>query len=572
MVLDGQKNTTTQTTTPKLRSACNSCRQLKVRCSGGNPCQNCATSNTACGYGVSNRLGRPRGAKNRQPSKGQLLAPAPTSSVVHDGQQTPTSANTPVWLSPSADKPTFVLDSWQPTTTTVNHQERQREQAHQHQHHQQEPQHSQRRPQYPGQHTLELPEWPSPLELLDSMSCMGSGDHGLFELDHEATAALSWTPSPNDLPCFFGTNTPASYAAPSHAGIHGHVPGSSEPPSGKGWPALAMEPPTPPVSTADLVDPRLITSYTPAGRTHSQYGDLDPTSSSSSYVATSDTGSSNSNSRHPTGLECSCLQRHMDLLCSLKRPHVPHRSSGASTPRSITATALPVDFVLQNAQEAWHACRAAAECQETAEDNHDHEVIELLVMCLRAVVAQVQQLPAVAPLANFESSAGASGGDDDDDARSLMHLRKNGGGGGGYHHGHDDASSSVLYSRESSSSPEDKVFGGLGRDGVPILVGEFEVSGDDKDLLLRSLRMIALRKLASGLRLLRGIVDAKKATLRGGSGRVSGSGNEDRPPRMANGLHDAGDLKHVERMMDGLMHSIKVLMGLRDVDREYLGL
>ena len=52
----------------KLRTACDRCHQIKVRCSGDVPCQGCLLSNSLCLYSFSHPLGRPRGTKNYQAS------------------------------------------------------------------------------------------------------------------------------------------------------------------------------------------------------------------------------------------------------------------------------------------------------------------------------------------------------------------------------------------------------------------------------------------------------------------------------------------------------------------------
>ncbi|PLB48993.1 hypothetical protein P170DRAFT_475324 [Aspergillus steynii IBT 23096] len=50
----------------KLRSACDSCHQCKVKCSGGSPCFRCASKGFSCRYGYQNRAGKPKGSKNRK--------------------------------------------------------------------------------------------------------------------------------------------------------------------------------------------------------------------------------------------------------------------------------------------------------------------------------------------------------------------------------------------------------------------------------------------------------------------------------------------------------------------------
>lgn len=52
---------------PKLRTACENCRQSKVKCnlSGKNVCTRCLRHGLQCQYGIANRSGKPKGSKNR---------------------------------------------------------------------------------------------------------------------------------------------------------------------------------------------------------------------------------------------------------------------------------------------------------------------------------------------------------------------------------------------------------------------------------------------------------------------------------------------------------------------------
>ena len=50
----------------KLRTACDVCHQAKMKCSGGRPCDGCRDSGYDCSYSVSNRIGRPKGTKNKR--------------------------------------------------------------------------------------------------------------------------------------------------------------------------------------------------------------------------------------------------------------------------------------------------------------------------------------------------------------------------------------------------------------------------------------------------------------------------------------------------------------------------
>jgi hypothetical protein len=45
-------------TSKSLRTACDLCRQSRIKCSGGSTCQRCASNGLKCNYGVSLRNGR----------------------------------------------------------------------------------------------------------------------------------------------------------------------------------------------------------------------------------------------------------------------------------------------------------------------------------------------------------------------------------------------------------------------------------------------------------------------------------------------------------------------------------
>lgn len=50
---------------PRLRSACDSCRQSKVKCSGESTCSRCLKQDLPCHYSPANRAGKPKGSKNK---------------------------------------------------------------------------------------------------------------------------------------------------------------------------------------------------------------------------------------------------------------------------------------------------------------------------------------------------------------------------------------------------------------------------------------------------------------------------------------------------------------------------
>ena len=50
----------------KLRSACDLCHQTKTKCFGGCPCEGCQKLGIKCIFSVSNRIGRPKGTRNKK--------------------------------------------------------------------------------------------------------------------------------------------------------------------------------------------------------------------------------------------------------------------------------------------------------------------------------------------------------------------------------------------------------------------------------------------------------------------------------------------------------------------------
>ncbi len=105
----------------KLRSACDRCHQSKMKCSGGMPCAGCFNPRENCCYSVSNRSGRPKGAKNKrihkQMSIAQQVEPSSPSAKLITGtskpsqkasQHTPQQSNA---LAPSIDDMSFSPNS-----------------------------------------------------------------------------------------------------------------------------------------------------------------------------------------------------------------------------------------------------------------------------------------------------------------------------------------------------------------------------------------------------------------------------------------------------------------------------
>jgi hypothetical protein len=68
---------------PRLRAACDSCHQLKVRCPGGMPCKRCEESCLNCSYSVCSLLGRPKGAKTKRPAGQKRGTSTNTLTTMH---------------------------------------------------------------------------------------------------------------------------------------------------------------------------------------------------------------------------------------------------------------------------------------------------------------------------------------------------------------------------------------------------------------------------------------------------------------------------------------------------------
>jgi hypothetical protein len=70
----------------KVRSACDICHALKMKCSGGDPCTGCARSKQSCIYSEPNRLGRPKGSKNKKSQHHCTTSKSPRSKQREKGR------------------------------------------------------------------------------------------------------------------------------------------------------------------------------------------------------------------------------------------------------------------------------------------------------------------------------------------------------------------------------------------------------------------------------------------------------------------------------------------------------
>ena len=80
----------------KLRTACDICHHAKMKCSGGTPCAGCRDSGNECGYSVSNRIGRPKGTKNKRTLDRMSRKRSGASDKSDSGQASPVLAQTSV--------------------------------------------------------------------------------------------------------------------------------------------------------------------------------------------------------------------------------------------------------------------------------------------------------------------------------------------------------------------------------------------------------------------------------------------------------------------------------------------
>lgn len=100
----------------RLRNACDPCHQLKRKCSGDMPCENCTLSNSTdlCLYRPVNRLGRPRGSRNRQKTSTQSKT---NSKPQQQQRRLPASERHQIPTPPTTDPMPFSLESLEHSTT-----------------------------------------------------------------------------------------------------------------------------------------------------------------------------------------------------------------------------------------------------------------------------------------------------------------------------------------------------------------------------------------------------------------------------------------------------------------------
>lgn len=92
----------------RLRSACDNCHRMKIRCYGNNPCENCMSTSNLCVYSYTFKLGRPQGAKNKQQARteknNRSTSSQPIEDVLKDGNFLETESTTQTNISQQQEK------------------------------------------------------------------------------------------------------------------------------------------------------------------------------------------------------------------------------------------------------------------------------------------------------------------------------------------------------------------------------------------------------------------------------------------------------------------------------------
>ncbi|KAL1965337.1 hypothetical protein VTN77DRAFT_5774 [Rasamsonia byssochlamydoides] len=95
---------------PRLRSACDSCRQSKVKCSGGSTCLRCNKQGVPCKYSLASRAGKPKGSRNKATLKKLEELQEKIQQKMHSNRNTTIEATSQFWHSfkPSASTSSYV--------------------------------------------------------------------------------------------------------------------------------------------------------------------------------------------------------------------------------------------------------------------------------------------------------------------------------------------------------------------------------------------------------------------------------------------------------------------------------
>lgn len=532
---------------PRLRSACDTCHQLKKKCSGTLPCENCVLSNSRsmCFYSATNRLGRPRGSKNRrktsaystsrqnatQQERQRLAAPI----IEQDQSQLPPrrsperqeSGKWPGGLdfgTGLAAESGAIGTDWDHIgvgmagieldgSLTVNSSQAQ------------VPLHS---PPEPIDHSFRATETD-------------------FFLDHDLFAAL------NDLNHTTGSHQ--IFASMPSDG-HPHVTPSSQSTPTTSMATNSLLPTSLPISTSDNQygeEYSGLTSPTYSPTLSSTFGALSHEQlmqERQQAVPAPATRAMNNNNNRPksrTLSSCQCTSGLRNLLASLNTPrHVSSSSfsSGLQTPYSPEQQSFPIDKVLSIVAcglEQWAALATCPRCS-TSEEQQVEEVFLLAVMSVRCVLGQLRGISPsssassspipVAHEVNTATRRGSTTRRDGDVSGARRKRRRRG-------ESPPSPPISDELNHEDQQQPDDSTAAGSPR----VRVGSFDVTGPDRAMVLGVLRTVTARKM-------KGAVGAMREALRS---KIQEDTND------VDGTRRGSLLAHIDVMFEDLALAIKTL-------------
>ncbi|KAI0970336.1 hypothetical protein F4678DRAFT_136886 [Xylaria arbuscula] len=465
---------------PRLRSACDVCHQMKVRCSGTLPCDTCAEAGQTCLYSISNRLGRPPGAKNKRLTPMAGIAPRPTAATA--GRSASVSSVSPTMNAPAQRQMVGSASSVEDATT--------------------------------GQHcwVLDRPALPQRHQS-DSQTQRLSHQHVLGQITPPDTS----TPTNSGAGMKTGDANqvePQNYSFPSSCDRKRRrgAPGSYDYSAAVGgswtWSSSGLESIVPnllPEENTSLED------FTSAVTETLHLADFDilnnvPTASieqlpqpRAAQISANWSDNSHGSSSYATLLRpqqcrnCPCFEHNSELLCRLKR-------AGADDGQISDPTKCDIMVKIQEALKTW---KGLVECPSCAHDE-DTDIVLLALICGRELVTQIQAKPGLLY----------------DDGPTPGH------------------------------SPS-------------LVLGGYEVKGDEKSMLLHALRSITFRKLERAIICLREVLERKKRLLR--VTKLATSPHQDRAESTGDSWTRSqfpstwNDLAHMDHMLHGIMGLLKAL-------------
>ncbi|KAI1766592.1 hypothetical protein GGR53DRAFT_202711 [Hypoxylon sp. FL1150] len=356
---------------PRLRAACDICHNLKVRCSGTMPCEACAESGASCFYSVSNRLGRPPGAKNKRSAS---TAEARSSSSASDSS-IPPSSRTPTMIVPPPQLMIFPEDSTGDRTTMgqsrwpLNRPTPRRLQSDS----------QTRRSRQRAERLLTSPiasgEGNMDSSKVDPKTNDNTMESGGDMRDLNVSGRIEWDTGVYGLSGLLGGHWNWNARPLESSSVESRdssydemtldeATGFSAMPHRTGLNDMQALPtdPTPQMITAELLD--VLAAESGPGPFYPAQPEPSPTE------------------------ECSCLRYHTELLCALKSS-----TSGSvrSSPKADGSGSgySPLGNIMTTIQEAFKTWRKFIHCPNCAQ-NGDQEVLLLSLMCARSVLTQLE--------------------------------------------------------------------------------------------------------------------------------------------------------------------------------------